>query len=76
MRTDDKPEHDAAGNFTRDALHKYTYDAWNRLAKVERAWRDGNVVTGSTVATMECNGLGRRIVKTVGDANAAIVVSE
>ena len=30
--------HDAAGNLSYDGLHKYTYDAWNRLTLVNRAW--------------------------------------
>jgi YD repeat-containing protein len=28
--------YDAAGNLTDDGLYKYTYDAWNRLVKVQR----------------------------------------
>jgi len=32
--------HDAAGNMTFDGQHEFTYDAWNRLVKVHRAYRD------------------------------------
>ena len=39
-----RPAYDAAGNLVYDGLHKFTYDAWNRLAKVERAWRDGAAI--------------------------------
>jgi YD repeat-containing protein len=28
--------YDAAGNLTDDGIYKYTYDAWNRLVKVQR----------------------------------------
>ncbi len=71
-RAEETPTHDAAGNLTYDGLHKYTYDAWNRLAAVERAWRDsdGNLQIGSVVASMEYDGLGRRTVKRVGDGDA------
>ena len=37
--SEDRPEHDAAGNMTYDGIHKLTYDAWNKLCQVERAWR-------------------------------------
>ena len=65
--------HDAAGNLTYDGAYQYTYDAWNRLAKIERAYRDpsdpNNVETGATVGTMEYDGLGRRVVKVAGDSD-------
>ncbi|KPJ53424.1 MAG: hypothetical protein AMS16_05320, partial [Planctomycetes bacterium DG_58] len=52
----------------------YTYDAWNRLVNVQRAFRYDNdlLATGSTVGTVKCDGLGRRNVKEVensGDWN-------
>ena len=55
--------------------YKYTYDAWNRLVKLERAYRNASDVltTGSTVATMSYDALGRRIVKAIdncGDFDA------
>jgi hypothetical protein len=59
--------HDAAGNITYDGQYQYAYDAWNRLAKVKRAYRDseGALQNGSVVATMSYDGLGRRIVKAI-----------
>ena len=63
---EDEPTYDAAGNLTYDGLYGYTYDAWNRLVKVKHAYpgdRDGT----STAAEMKYDGLGRRIVKIVGD---------
>ena len=62
-----RPAHDAAGNMVYDALHKYTYDGWNRLAKVERAYRDsgGALQTGSTIATIQYDGLHRRTTKMI-----------
>ena len=58
------PDQDAAGSMTYDGEYQYSYDAWNRLIKVERAY--GNTPTaGSEVATIEYGGLGRRIIKEV-----------
>ena len=58
--------HDAVGNMTKvpksdswSAHYDLTYDAWNRLVKIE----DG----ATTVAEYEYDGLNRRIVKDVGD---------
>ena len=61
---------DAAGNLTYDGEHTYVYDAWNRLAEVKRAYRDGSdtLTTGSTIATIEYDGLGRRIVKDIDNS--------
>jgi hypothetical protein len=58
---------DASGNLTYHGLYGYTYDAWNRLVKVQTAYRDTNgaVQETATVATMEFDGLTRRIVKAV-----------
>jgi hypothetical protein len=42
-------EYDAAGNLTFDGRFQYTYDAWNRLVKAEKAYRDpgtGTVTVG------------------------------
>ncbi len=58
--------HDAAGNLTYDGVFAYTYDAWNRLTKVAKAYRDpgsGTLQTGSVLATYRYDGLGRRIVR-------------
>ena len=46
-------EHDAAGNLTYDGVYQYAYDAWNRMVKVTKAYRDpsspGTVSLGSVV---------------------------
>lgn len=62
------PTYDAAGNMTKrpdpadpgDAndAHDITYDAWNRVVKIEDS--------SATIATYEYDGLNRRIQKTVG----------
>ena len=59
------PACDAAGNLTYDGLHAYTYDAWNRLVTVRRAYPDGSAghTEGSTIATLTYDGLGRRSAK-------------
>ena len=59
----DKPAHDAGGNMTCDGLQAYTYDAWNRLTGVARAYGDAN--TSSTIATIAYDGLNRRTTKTI-----------
>lgn len=61
------PAYDAAGNLEYDGKHAYTYDAWNRLVKVTKAYTDGSggYDEGSVVATMAYDGLGRRIEKNV-----------
>ncbi len=48
-------------------MYKFFYDAWNRLAKVKRAYRtSGGIFTeGLTIATIEYDAFGRRIVKDV-----------
>lgn len=52
-----------------DGVYQYAYDAWNRLAKTTKAYRDpGNPSTvslGSVVQESEYDGFGRRIVKAV-----------
>jgi RHS repeat-associated protein len=65
---DMEPEHDAAGNLTFDGLRKYTYDAFNRLVKVENAFKDaghnsGALTVGSTIAEYAYDGASRRIKK-------------
>ncbi len=35
-----RPDHDAAGNLTYDGLFHYSFDAWNRLVKATRAYKD------------------------------------
>ena len=64
---EEKLVHDAAGNLTYDGMYKYIYDAWNRLVEVKRAYRTsgGTLTEGLTVATIEYDSLGRRIVKDV-----------
>jgi RHS repeat-associated protein len=58
--------YDAAGNLTYDDCYKYSYDAWNRLRTVTRAYRSGgSIQTGSVVSTSSYDGLGRRISKAV-----------
>ena len=65
-RATDPLAHDAAGNLTYDGKYEYTYDAWNRLATVTRAWDGGGSgKQGATIATMVYDGTGRRISKTV-----------
>ena len=61
------PTHDAAGNLSYDGVYQYTYDAWNRLVTVTKAYRDsgGVLQSGSVVQESEYDGLGRRIVKAV-----------
>jgi len=61
----EKPTHDAAGNLAYDGLFSYTYDAWNRLAKVQKAYRaaNGSLTTTFTVATIKYDALGRRNYK-------------
>lgn len=62
-----EPVYDKAGNLTFDGRYQYTYDAWNRLVSIERAWREGTgpVETGSEVSIMAYDGLGRRIKKVI-----------
>ncbi len=55
------PVHDHAGNLVEDSSFRYTYDAWNRLVKVQ-AKEDGAAVT---IQTAEFDALGRRIKKVV-----------
>jgi RHS repeat-associated protein len=64
------PAHDLAGNLTFDGVQKFTYDGWNRLAKVAHAYRDGsnNVQAGQANVTMSYDGRGRRIKKAVVNA--------
>jgi RHS repeat-associated protein len=64
------PVHDAAGNMTEmpqpaapTSKFTLTYDAWNRLVKVETA-------APATVQTNEYDGLGRRIVRVDSAASA------
>ncbi|MEX0777348.1 MAG: RHS repeat-associated core domain-containing protein [Phycisphaeraceae bacterium] len=80
--------YDANGNLTYDGTFKFTFDAWNRLIKVTKAWRQDNgtgtwgidlqaIQTGSVVQESRYDGLGRRIVKIVDlarDGNGALVV--
>jgi len=62
----DRPTHDAAGNLTYDGRYACTFDAWNRLAAVARAYPTSTGhATASAVATMQYDGLHRRIVKQV-----------
>ena len=56
--------HDDAGNLTYDGQHHYRYDAWNRLVDVRRAYNGGDG-TGSRIAELGYDGLGRRTVKKI-----------
>ena len=47
--------HDHNGNLTDDGIHKYVYDAWDRLVEVTRRVDDED-----TVAAYEYDGLNRR----------------
>ena len=66
--------HDAAGNLTYDGVYQFAYDAWNRLVKVTKAYRDpaspSTVSLGSVVQESEYDGQGRRIVKAVKNSGA------
>jgi hypothetical protein len=66
----ERPTQDAAGNLTYDGLFKYTFDAWNRLAKVEKAYRDSNgtLQTAFTVGTIRYDALGRRVSKAISNS--------
>ncbi|MBI1337048.1 MAG: hypothetical protein GC164_08810 [Phycisphaera sp.] len=71
----DKRDTDAAGNLTYDGHLSFTYDAWNRLLTVSKAYKADSangdditlaaLATGSVVNTIQYDGLGRRIVKAV-----------
>ncbi|MFA9478962.1 RHS repeat-associated core domain-containing protein [Phycisphaerales bacterium AB-hyl4] len=63
----DDPTHDAAGNLTYDGVYRYSYDAWNRLVAVTKAYRDsqGDIQEGSTIQKLEYDAQGRRIVQRV-----------
>ncbi len=65
----DELVHDNVGNLIYDGLYSYTYDAWNRLATVSRAYpdtdSDGEPEIGSTIATLSYDAAGRRIAKAV-----------
>jgi hypothetical protein len=54
--------YDTAGNLTSDGQFNYTYDAWNRLVRVETVGEAPELV-----ATYAYDGQGRRISKTVGE---------
>ena len=65
-------EYDAAGNLTFDGVFRYTYDAFNRLVKAEKAYRSGSggsgggeLRVGSVVCTYAYDGQHRRIGRTV-----------
>ena len=68
-------EYDAAGNLTFDGVFRYTYDAFNRLVKAEKAYRNGSggsggsgggeLRVGSVVCTYAYDGQHRRIGRTV-----------
>ena len=73
-QAEDKLEHDAAGNLIYDGVQQLTYDAWNRLVIVKRAYRDGGGVTAdANVVIMEYDPGApghRRIQKTGGDGDS------
>ena len=53
--------HDDAGNLINDGIHINTYDAWNRLVKVQSAADSGAV----TIQTAKFDAKGRRIPNVV-----------
>jgi hypothetical protein len=67
--------HDAAGNLTYDGNQAFTYDAWNRMISVAKAYRTSSdngsggvtlgqsIQLGSVLQTNAYDGAGRRIVK-------------
>ena len=59
--------HDAAGNLTFDGEKSYTFDAYNRLVKVQNAYRiDSTTIgKGSPLGQYAYDGTGRRIRKDV-----------
>ncbi len=61
---EDELMHDAAGNLTYDGRYHYRYDPWNRLVDVQRAYDTGSG-TGSRIAELRYDGLGRRTVKKI-----------
>lgn len=61
-----EPVYDAAGNMTDDNYqYVYTYDAWNRLVKVE-----DQGVTRAVIGAYAYDGLNRRITSTIGSDDA------
>ena len=70
---EDALEYDAAGNLTFDGALKYTFDAYNRVSKIEQAFKDpghtpaggsaGDLAVGSTIGEYQYDALGRRIKK-------------
>ena len=65
-------DYDAAGSLTFDGNLKYTYDAFNRLMKTEKAYRDagGTVQVGSTLTAYAYDGNNRRIARDVQNSGA------
>jgi len=64
--------YDANGNLTGDGLYRYTYDAWNRLVRVQRTGPGAEPDDWHEIARYGYDGLGRRVRKTVshsGDRN-------
>ncbi len=64
--------HDAAGNLTYDGVHAFTYDAWNRVRTVTKAYRapggapgTGDIELAAVVSQSHYDAMGRRIVKAV-----------
>lgn len=56
------PAYDNNGNFTDDGVFHNTYDAWNRLVKVEHTGQTN--YDRVTVALPTCDGTGRRVAQT------------
>ncbi len=53
--------YDPAGNMTYDGMFKFSYDAWNRLVGVKRAWRDYNGSPTNGIYPKRHLPLGRRL---------------
>ena len=66
--------YDPAGNLKQDSNFKYTYDAWNRLVEVNKAY-DNSLVAGYTYDG-QCSGpakLGSPSVRASGDCGSVFV---
>jgi hypothetical protein len=64
--------HDMARNLTYDGIDQYGYDAWNRMVKVTKAYRDSSdtLHSGSVIDTMRDDDDDRRIGKVTNTPNS------
>ena len=64
--------YDPAGNLTFDGVHKYYYDAWNRLVRVEHSVRLGRgEETWLPLLRYDYDALGRRVARYDEEADTA-----